>query len=207
MPLEDKYFEECKEINNLINSNDEKNARNKLIQLLDKIGDNAYSPVINHFIRQLGLYPYIKDETSLWDDIFVKNCFSTNLGNKQDVILHREQSLLLKKLLDGRNIAVSAPTSFGKSFVIDAFIKIKNPKNVMILVPTIALTDETRRRIYKRFSNTYNIITTVNEEIKEKNIFIFPQERVFSYIQRINELDILIIDEFYHGFQYFPYFH
>lgn len=197
MPLDNSYFEECKEINNLINSNDEKNARNKLIQLLDKIGDNDYSPIINHLIRQLGLFPYIKDESSLWDDKFVKNCFSTDLGNNHVVILHREQSLLLKKLLEGRNIAVSAPTSFGKSFVIDAFIKIKNPKNVMILVPTIALTDETRRRIYKRFSNIYNVITTVNEEIKEKNIFIFPQERVFSYIQKINELDILIIDEFY----------
>lgn len=197
MPLEDNYFEECKEINNLINNNDEKNARNKLIQLLDKIGDNSYTPIINHLIRQLGLFPYIKDESSLWDDLFVKNCFSTDIGNKHEVVLHREQSLLLKKLLEGRNIAVSAPTSFGKSFVVDAFIKIKNPKNVMILVPTIALTDETRRRIYKRFSKTYNIITTVNEEMQERNIFIFPQERVFSYIPRINELDILIIDEFY----------
>ncbi len=151
MPLENNYFEECKEINNLINLNNEKAARNKLIQLLDRIGDNDYSPIINHLIRQVGLFPYIKDKSSLWDDKFVKNCFSTDLGNNHEVILHREQSLLLKKLLEGKNIAVSAPTSFGKSFVIDAFIKIKNPKNVMILVPTIALTDETRRRIYKRF--------------------------------------------------------
>lgn len=197
MPLENNFFEECKEITNLINSNDERNARNKLIKLLSQIGDNSYTPIINHLIRQLGLFPYIKDESSLWDDLFVKNCFSTDIGNNHEVVLHREQSLLLKKLLEGRNIAVSAPTSFGKSFVVDTFIKIKNPKNVMILVPTIALTDETRRRIYKRFSNSYNIITTVNEEIQERNIFIFPQERVFSYISKINELDILIIDEFY----------
>lgn len=197
MPSEIDYFERCKRINRLINSNDEKSARNELIQLLAELKDEDYSPIVNHLIRRLGLFPYMKDESSLWDDLFVKNCFSTDLGNSKEVILHREQSLLLKKLLEGRNIAVSAPTSFGKSFVVDAFIKIKNPKNVMILVPTIALTDETRRRIYKRFSNSYNIITTVNEEIQERNIFIFPQERALSYIPKINELDILIIDEFY----------
>jgi reverse gyrase len=46
-----------------------------------------------------------------------------------------------------------APTSFGKSFIIDAFIALKQPKNIAIIVPTIALTDETRRRLQRKFSN------------------------------------------------------
>lgn len=115
----------------------------------------------------------------------------------EEKALHREQYKLLKALLDNKNIAVSAPTSFGKSFVVDAFIKLKKPHNVMIIVPTIALTDETRRRIYKKFSQQYNIITTTDAELAERNIFIFPQERAIHYVDKLESLDILIIDEFY----------
>jgi reverse gyrase len=49
--------------------------------------------------------------------------------------------------MSGKNLAIIAPTSFGKSFIIDAFIALKQPKNTAIIVPTIALTDETRRRL------------------------------------------------------------
>jgi hypothetical protein len=67
----------------------------------------------------------------------------------------------------------------------------------MIIVPTIALTDETRRRLFKKFSSEYKIITTTDVEISEKNIFIFPQERAISYLDVVDEFDILIVDEFY----------
>lgn len=67
----------------------------------------------------------------------------------------------------------------------------------MIIVPTIALTDETRRRIYKKFSHEYNIITTTDADLAERNIFIFPQERAIHYVDKLKSLDILIIDEFY----------
>ena len=82
-------------------------------------------------------------------------------------------------------------------FVIDSFIRIKKPSNVMIIVPTIALTDETRRRIYKKFATEYKVITTTDSEPGERNIFIFPQERALSWVEKIDNLDILIIDEFY----------
>ena len=155
------------------------------------------SPLCNSIIRQTGLYPYMEEQTCLFEDKLLLNCFKVDAGYKEEVVLHREQYLLLRKLLDGKDIAVSAPTSFGKSFVIDSFIKLKRPSNVMIIVPTIALTDETRRRIYKKFSNDYKIITTIDTEPGERNIFIFPQERALSWVDRIESLDILVIDEFY----------
>ena len=109
-------------------------------------------------------------------DAFVYNLFKADIGLNEEKVLHREQFRLLSSLLAGKNIAVSAPTSFGKSFVIDAFIKLRKPRNVAIIVPTIALTDETRRRIYKKFANEYNIITTTDIPLAERNIFIFPQD-------------------------------
>ena len=192
-------FEQCRIINSDIEQGDEEQAREKLIKLLDYLNRNniSYEPIVNHLIRRTGLYPYIKTETAHWEDRFVQEIFKVDTGAGEPQTLHREQSALLKKLLNGTNIVVSAPTSFGKSFIIDAFITIKNPKNVVIIVPTIALTDETRRRLHKKFADKYKIITHSDIELGEKNIFIFPQERAISYINKIPDIDIFIVDEFY----------
>lgn len=192
-------FSECQDINTLMLNQKEADARNKLIQLLDYLNSQnvTYTPLINHLIRITGLYPYLQPDTSNWQDKFVYQAFKVNTGENRPITLHREQSSLLKYLLSGESIAVSAPTSFGKSFVIDAFISIKKPNNVVLIVPTIALTDETRRRLYKKFSTEYKIITTPEVELSSKNILIFPQERAISYIHKIDSIDILIIDEFY----------
>lgn len=194
-----EIFESCQTINDFLTENDTTSARNELIGLLGYHEENEieYSPVVNHLIRETGLYPYIKPLTASWQDRFVYDVFKVDVGGKEPVTLHLEQSALLKKLVRGDDIAVSAPTSFGKSFVIDAFISIRNPRIVVIIVPTIALTDETRRRLYPKFSGRYKIITTSDVELAEKNIFIFPQERAINYIDKLDEIDILIIDEFY----------
>ena len=197
--MNDYIFNRCQYINELLISGKELEGRNELIKLLDYHSTNKieYSPLVNHFIRETGLFPYIDEDTANWDDKFVSEVFKVDVGGGEEKTLHREQSYLLKELLDGKDIAVSAPTSFGKSFVIDAFISIRRPQNVVIIVPTIALTDETRRRLYKKFANQYKIITTQDVELGEKNIFIFPQERAVGYINKISSIDILIIDEFY----------
>ena len=197
--MEPYVFDTCQNINSLLTDSQDNNAREELIKLLDyhSTNDISYSPLINHLIRETGLFPYLNEETSNWEERYIYEVFKVDVGGKENVTLHREQSSLLRKLLEGRSIAVSAPTSFGKSFVIDAFIKIKKPKNVMIIVPTIALTDETRRRLYKKFANEYKIITTSEVEPSEKNIFIFPQERALNYLNKVDYFDILIIDEFY----------
>ncbi len=193
-----EVFETCQKINDYLLAKNEIMARNELITLLDyhEKKDMDYTPLVNHLIRETGLYPYIQIKNSTWQDRFVYEAFKVDIGGTH-ATLHREQSSLLKKLINGESIAVSAPTSFGKSFVIDAFISINKPKNVVIIVPTIALTDETRRRLYKKFANRYKIITTTEVELGERNIFIFPQERAISYVNRLEDIDILVVDEFY----------
>lgn len=192
-------FEVCKRINNLINESRDLEARNELIKLLDfhKTSDIEYSPIVNHLIRQAGLYPYLDQETALWQDQLVGEMFSVDTGDVENKTLHLEQANLLKKLLEGKSIAVSAPTSFGKSFVIDAYISLTKPNNVVIIVPTIALTDETRRRLFKKFGGEYKIITTPDVQLLERNILIFPQERAINYFDKIENIDLLVVDEFY----------
>ena len=197
--MQEHIFESCHNINELLISNDDNEARQQLIKLLDYHNNQKieYTPLVNHLIRETGLFPYLRPNTSNWEERFIYNVFKVDVGEKEPLTLHREQSFLLKELLEGKNIAVSAPTSFGKSFVIDAYIKIKKPKNVIIIVPTLALTDETRRRLYRKFANQYKIITTSDVELAERNIFIFPQERALNYVNAVESFDILIIDEFY----------
>ena len=146
-------FDACSRINDLLQTGKDVDARNELIQLLDrhKKENTPYTPLLNHLIRGTGLFPYLEPETSTWQDRFVFESFKVDIGLNEPVTLHSEQSLVLKCLLEGENLAVSAPTSFGKSLIIDAFIAIKRPTNILIIVPTIALTDETRRRLSRKF--------------------------------------------------------
>jgi hypothetical protein len=192
-------FDNCSKINDLLQVGKDVEARSELIQLLDrhKKGNIPYSPLVNHLIRGTGLFPYIEPETSTWQDRFAYESFKVNIGLDEEVTLHSEQSLVLKCLLEGESLAVSAPTSFGKSLIIDAFIAIKRPTNILIIVPTIALTDETRRRLSRKYSNEYKIVTTADVELAGKNIFIFPQERAIHYCDKIESLDLFVVDEFY----------
>lgn len=200
-------FNECKKINSLFNEGKDNEAREKVINLLDFIQSNNINlkeePIGNtqfftHLIRKSGIYPYLEKyiKTAIFEDKLVYSLFNLNINN-EDVILHREQLKVLNLLLNNKNVLLSAPTSFGKSYIIDALISIKKPQNVLIIVPTIALLDETRRRIYSKFKSDYNIITTSNQNPHRRNIYILTQERALLYINRIYELNLLIIDEFY----------
>lgn len=192
-------FAACHQVNELLGQNKDAEARDVLIKILDHHEREHldYDQLINHLIRQVGLYPYMQLETASWQDLFVYEAFKVDAGYDAPITLHREQSSILRKLISGQNLAISAPTSFGKSFIIDSFISITKPNNIVIIVPTIALTDETRRRLHNKFSDEYKIITTTDVEMGEKNIFIFPQERSVHYVNKLKSLDMLVIDEFY----------
>lgn len=194
-----KIFEKCAEINDLFTDRKEPEGRNKLIELIDELKrtKTPHSPLVNNLLREAGLYPYIDLASAYWADRFAVNAFKVDTGAEHTITLHREQSDVLRMLCEGKSVAVSAPTSFGKSFVIDAFITIRKPKNVVIIVPTIALMDETRRRLYRKFWGKYEIITTPEATLGERNLFVFPQERALGYASKLEKIDLLVIDEFY----------
>jgi RAD3-like DEAD/DEAH box helicase len=192
-------FAQCHKVNDLLLEGNEAEARNEVILLLENLREDGleYSPLVNRLIRDVGLFPYLNPTTASWQERYIHEVFKVDVGDDEPITLHREQSRLLNALLADKSIAVSAPTSFGKSFVIDSFVSIRRPTNVVILVPTIALADETRRRLQKKFASTYKIITTADQSLDPKNIFIFPQERAISYFETLDHIDILIVDEFY----------
>jgi hypothetical protein len=68
-------------------------------------------------------------------------------------------------------------------------------KNIVVVVPTIALIDETRRRL-SRFSPAFKVVTQVSQSPGDSNIFVFTAERANVY-EEFPHIDFFVIDEFY----------
>lgn len=122
----------------------------------------------------------------------------------QQIILNNYQLELLSILLNGKNLFLSAPTSFGKTFVVLEYIKRSENslKNIVFVVPTIALMNELVFKINKVFSESFNICVNEQETLSDKNIFVFVPERSGKdFLKRIKEqnieIDLLVFDEIY----------
>ncbi len=114
------------------------------------------------------------------------------------ITLHREQITALNTLLSGRNLILSAPTSFGKSVLIDALLASGRYHRIAIVLPTIALLDEFRRRIEKRFGDRFQLVMYHSQSVSAgKNvIFLGTQERLINRTD-LGQLDLAVVDEFY----------
>lgn len=188
-------FELLSEVNFLLHS-DKNSGREALIFLLEKKDFFLqYEPVLNSLIEYAGLIPYLEENqlTSTADQIAYE--YHRPIG-LDDIVLHSAQMEIYQQLLAGENIILSAPTSFGKSLLIDAMIASGKYDKIVIIVPTIALIDETRIRLFERFGEQYKIITHVSQQTTEHSIYILTQERFLEFQEEVNP-DFFVIDEFY----------
>ncbi|MBN9675962.1 DEAD/DEAH box helicase [Salipiger bermudensis] len=183
----------------MIDSGNQPGARELLVRLLDEEPEDIslYTELLNELLISCGLTAYTRQSGATWWQRFNRSAFTFDVGAGTEKVLHRPQAEVLLKLLKEKSLALSAPTSFGKSFIIDSFISIRKPKSVLILVPTISLMDEFRRRLTQKFSDVYDVITTVREAKKDRFIYILPQERAVKLIDTLDEVDLLVVDEFY----------
>jgi len=152
--------------------------------------------IVNDLARQIGLFPYLNPEELSIEDLIAYEFHRPEGLEGENVVFHKVQAEVYYQILRGNNVILSAPTSFGKSLVIDAIVAIEKFENIVIVVPTIALIDETRKRL-SRFRENYKIITHNSQIVSEKNIFILTQERVLEVIDDTMKIDFFIIDEFY----------
>lgn len=180
----------------------ELSARKIVIHILnnwEKVDSNVYE-VWTDLIETLGFYPYIHKNrtnlktTSFADDIRMSYFQSDFLDN---TYLHKEQKKISNYLLSGKNVIASAPTSFGKSLLIEEIVASKKYRNIIIIQPTLALLDETRLKL-KKYIDDYKIIVRTSQPYSEdkRNLFLLTAERVMEY-EPLPPIDFLIIDEFY----------
>lgn len=197
--IKENSFKLAKELCYLYNNSDSQSVskvQNLVIRALEKYELFGSSKIIiDNLLRELKLFPYLDINKLSLADTLAYFAHTTDIGNDADAVLHGPQAEIFYKLLSGTSIVLSAPTSFGKSLIIDAIIASSKYNNIVIVVPTISLIDETRRRLSK-FKSKYKIITHSLQEKSEKNIYVLTQERVIEE-SFIDKVDFFVIDEFY----------
>ncbi len=193
-------FELLAELSLHLNSADETTqaeGRNLLIQVLDKRDlFHPYSEIVDSLVEKAGLYPYVENQDTLSNKERINYEFHRPLDMDSAIVFHRKQFEVYQELLAGENVILSAPTSFGKSLLIDAMIATGRFKTVIIIVPTIALIDETRRRLTKKFGGRYKIVTDPSQQLIDRNVMVLTQERYLEF-DHIPRPDFFVIDEFY----------
>ncbi|MCH7294434.1 DEAD/DEAH box helicase [Acinetobacter higginsii] len=154
--------------------------------------------ILSDLVESIGFYPYIKKENLYPSSTSANIRIGVNESNNiKDKYFHDEQKYILDLLNSGKNIILSAPTSFGKSLLIEELVASKKYRNIVIIQPTLALLDETRKKLSK-YKLHYKLILRTSQEpdFKKGNIFLLTAERVNEY-QNLPYIDFLIIDEFY----------
>ncbi|HEX7964896.1 MAG TPA: DEAD/DEAH box helicase [Gammaproteobacteria bacterium] len=170
-------------------------AREIVIRILDKyhLVPADTKELWASVIAAAGLFPYLKKSGESLRDALLYEAHRS-FGNSQ-IILHEEQRQVIDKLLGGQSVILAAPTSFGKSLLIDEIIAADQYRNIVVVQPTLALLDETRKRLTK-YSDYALIVSTRQLPSDAQNLFLFTAERVVEY-QHFPKIDFFIIDEFY----------
>ena len=152
---DDECFELTLEVSNLMNASNEENkkrGRDLLIRILDNWANlsDSYRKIFFELVSVAGFYPYVpKLGLQIEDfDEEIRIAFhqSENLDGK---LFHAEQKKIDNLIKQHVNVIVSAPTSFGKSMLIEEIVASNEYKNIVIIQPTLALLDETRRKLKK----------------------------------------------------------
>jgi len=185
-----------KNIANLVNEEvDDNLSRELVLRALDKRECfQDYEEILDSLVRQVGLMPYMDEKHLGLKDSLAYEFFKP-IHDDGEIVFHRAQAEVYHKLLNGENVILSAPTSFGKSKIVDSIIELDRFNNIAVVVPTIALIDETRRRLSK-FSEQYKVVTQITQEPADRNIFIFTAERLNAY-ENLPKIEFFVIDEFY----------
>lgn len=188
-------------INAIVNrSNSEWEGRDLVIRALDKFAhfDAVEQSLLLNMVRAVGLFPYITPHLSSMalSDRLAYEAHRVE-GVEPGMVFHHLQAHVFSLIMQGQNVVLSASTSVGKSLVIDAVLAQRRFDKVVVIVPTIALIDETRRRLVKRFRG-FNLITHPSQEAVPEvtNVYLLTQERV---IQRadLDDVEFFVLDEFY----------
>lgn len=156
---------------------------------------DQFRSILLSLTTKLGLYPYVDDPLG----IGTREQFALEFHQPPSItpgfVFHSLQLQVFEKMMAGQNVILSAPTSFGKSAIVDALIASQRWRTVVIIVPTLALIDETRRRL-SRFTDKYKVITFPDQAPTEFTLYVMTQER-FLDLPATPAVELFVIDEFY----------
>lgn len=134
-------------------------------------------------------------------NLYRSKVYSNNILDKsQQEVVDLFQNLTVRRLL------VSAPTSYGKTFLMREIVFLNKDRyhNILLVFPTVALLLENARMMQKFVSDNalnYQIIKTVDVALDDETnyIFVFTPERALQLIAAFPDLriDFFFFDEVY----------
>lgn len=149
----------------------------------------------------------VSDTLNIVDDAIKNYHRSTTSSENENIILDGLQKNIIDQYqkLETRRIMVSAPTSFGKSYLLQEilFNNAQEYENVMIILPTIALLNENVNKyqaLVKSGKLNYNIVSTNYEDLdlSSRNLFIFTPERALKFLGKYDlKINFFFFDEVY----------
>lgn len=179
---------------------------------------DLYRSIVFEAAQKLRMFGYIKGTNRIAQDEFfydnlndikhsaIQNYYKSKVfGNN---LLDKRQKEVIDKFmsLEQKRILVSAPTSFGKTFLLREiiFLNRERYRNILLLFPTIALLNENTEsvnQLIQELKLEYKIINNVYSGIEdtEKHIFILTPERALKLLADNANLsiDFFFFDEVY----------
>ena len=156
------------------------------------------------FLYELTPYYKFNDNDDTFFDKIIKYQNDVNrMVHNPKISFMPEQKRVFDRMIEDGRYALSATTSFGKTTLIKEYIKLKQPKIVVFVVPTNSLADELLSDFEILFlEDGYDIIDTsvtkLNIDENRKIIFIGTQEKLvdISWLKE-EKIDLFVIDEAY----------
>jgi hypothetical protein len=217
-PLNDKEYTDLLRFGDILCRSDVTEARNlayKIISLLYNFyhEDKFFKMQAATVLVKLGNFPSlqlaINSEQINLDEVKVESIIKEiyQIAPDSKNIFSDAQYKVFEELKDSNHFSFSGPTSFGKSFIIESFIKylIKERNasdNIVILVPTRALINQVKNKLKREiFEPKYKILSHPKVPLLYKNkgnkyIFVFTPERLISYLSNDNPaINYVFVDE------------
>lgn len=215
------------ELVDLLNKYDEGNieVENRVRDLVCYISDDSeymqidlYRSVIFEAAQKLRMFGYIKGVNRIAQDEFeydnlndikhsaIQNFYKSKVYSNNLLDKRQKEVIDIFMSLPQRRIMVSAPTSFGKTFLLREiiFLNRERYKNILLLFPTIALLNENTDSINQLIQSIeleYRVVNNVYSGIDdtEKHIFILTPERALKLLADNADLniDFFFFDEVY----------
>ncbi|MCI7002870.1 MAG: DEAD/DEAH box helicase [Clostridia bacterium] len=183
----------------------------------DEFEDRIFINLLSLALCNLGNFPsnemLLKDKNEnyidiqpqkIWIENEYKKLNNTVIINKKKLLLTNSQINMWNSLINNTNVIVSAPTSAGKSFVLQNFIinlfNNKNPNKVVYIVPTRALIDQVSSSLKELLTNNdivdvYITGVPIESSDKERVIYVVTQERAQILIDNNINFNYLFVDE------------
>lgn len=175
---------------------------NSLIALvLARLGN---FPAENKFLQENNMSNDYALPQSLWFEKEVHQEDNTvNILGDYNIVLTDFQLQLWKSVKEHPVSIVNAPTSAGKSFILQNHIVHalnSGAQNALYIVPTRALIEQVIndfRKILKTTNSSEILVTEVPhyENSEQRHIFVLTQERVQLLLEEDFSLDLVVIDE------------